>query len=39
MEFLLILWPLSIYLSYKFVFLNITQIEKNDKNCRIDDGE
>ncbi|CAM2965480.1 hypothetical protein HEBU111660_08275 [Helicobacter burdigaliensis] len=29
-EILLLAWPLVIYLSYRFVLLNITQIEKDE---------
>lgn len=28
--FLLILWPLVIYISYRFVLLNINHLQKNE---------
>ena len=31
-EFLLIMWHVVIYIAYKFVWLNINHIEKDDRS-------
>ena len=31
-EFLLIMWPVVIYIAYKFVWLNISHIEKSEES-------
>ena len=31
-EFLLIMWPVVIYIAYKFVWLHINHIEKDDRS-------
>lgn len=30
--FMLVLWPVVIYVCYKFIMLNITHIEKQEKH-------
>lgn len=31
-EFLLIMWPVVIYIAYRFVWLNISHIEKSEES-------
>lgn len=31
--FLILLWPLVIFLCYKFIFLNINELKSNTQEC------